>query len=480
MKTSPRSLALPCRSLVIALGYVAGFFCLLPATLFGLGRRIDALLGFERIPALVPFGLVLLSFGTVFMLVSMVGLSVRGRGLPMSHLPPTLLVTQGLYSHFRHPIYVGYTIAFAGLGSCAGSLGIGVGASLLLAITAVIYALGFEEPRLVRRHGERFAEYSRSVRLFPGSGLLANAAVRAWRRVSPLFQRFADRPILFRVGPTLWVTFGLFAGLGAFAATALCAASLEPRYGEKPANTLVLGATLATLGGGWLVARLYRLASLIERPLEELRRVGFVSWGGYVGLIGSTLAIAHAFRMPLVEVLDLTLPSSLFASAIGRLGCLSYGCCGGRPCEHGILWRHPESRVVREFGSAASVPRVPTQLLSSLHALATFALVAALSGRARPGAPTLFVMILYSLGRFVIEFLREEPRYPPFELTRGQIACAAVCSLSLLGLLGLPAAGLAAPLHFSMSAPLTLVAPLASGALAFAVCGVHLRRVGSW
>ena len=283
-----------------------------------------------------------------------------------------------------------------------------------------------------------------------------------------------------RVGSTVWVTFGLFAGLGGFAATALLATSLAPSLGIESANALVLGITAATLAGSWFVARLYRIRTFIERPLDELRRVGFVSWGGYAGLIGCALVAARVLGIPPLDVLDLALPSSLLASAIGRLGCLSYGCCTGRPSSAGIRWRRPESRIVRELGESGCVPRVPAQLLSSLHAVATFALVAALAGLARPGLPTLLVLLVYSLGRFAIECLREEPRYTRFELTRGQIASAAVFLVALVLLFFLPAEGIAASFHLTAFSPLTLVAPLASGALTFVVCGVHHRHVGTW
>lgn len=481
MKTPVLLLERPLRSAAIAFAYVVAFFGVLPATLFAFGRRADALLGFEPHPALEAHGLVLFCFGAALMLVGMIGLSVRGRGLPMSHLPPSLLVTRGAYALFRHPIYVGYTVAFAGFGLSAGSLGVGVVASTLLASGAAIHALGFEEPRLVRRHGEHFGAYARSVRPFPGSSFVAGAADRVWRLVSPLFQSLADTPVLFRIGPTVWVTFGLFAALGALSATALLAARLEPVCGATAVVTLVLGATAATLGGGWLVARLYRFGSFLERPVEELRRVGFVSWGGYLGLLAATFAVARTFDVPYLVVIDVALPASLIASAVGRLGCASYGCCGGRPCDSGIVWRQPESRIVRELGDAAKVPRVPAQLLSGLHALVTFAAVAVLSDDgARPGARALLVVMLYALGRFAIEFSREETRYTSFELTRGQLACGAAFGLSFVGWMTLPATAAPASIHGSLGSQLTLVAPLASGAFTFVVCGLHLRRVGTW
>jgi phosphatidylglycerol:prolipoprotein diacylglycerol transferase len=346
-------------------------------------------------------------------------------------------------------------------------------------VGAAIYALGFEEPRLVHRHGVRFAAYARSVPLFPGSTVVHRFALRVWLAVSPAVQWLADRPVMFRSGPLVWVTFGAFAGLGTFVATALTAVSLAPVYGVGQASALVLGVTAATLVGAWLVARLYRIGELVARPLEELRRVGFVSWGGYVGLIGAALVTGHCAKMPLLDVIDLVLPASLLLSAVGRLGCVAYGCCAGRPCVHGIRWRRAESRIVRELGEIGRVSRVPTQLLQCVHALATFAVVTALAGRAKPGAPTLFVMILYALGRFAIEFLRDEPRFGRFELTRGQITCAAVFTLSTSGLFLLPAAaGTAASFHFAKVSPLALAAPLVSGIVALVVCSAHGRRVG--
>lgn len=158
------------REAVILIGYTAVFFGGLPTFLWLLGGRLDVLLGLPPIREDVPriVGAALLLGGTVWFGWAMREFRVVGRGWPISHLPPTRLVTSGPYRVMRHPNYVGYTAGFVGAALLSGSLGRAVGAGALLTVGWLIYALRFEEPRLARRvGGQAFARYRSSTPLMP-------------------------------------------------------------------------------------------------------------------------------------------------------------------------------------------------------------------------------------------------------------------------------------------------------------------------
>ena len=107
-------------------------------------------------------------------------LSLRGRGLPISHLPPQLLVETGPFAVMRHPIYVGYNGAVMGAGYLVGSIGRTVVAPGFLWLGWMIYAVGFEEPRLAERLGDPYRSYMARVPLLPFAfvGLLGKAMAR--------------------------------------------------------------------------------------------------------------------------------------------------------------------------------------------------------------------------------------------------------------------------------------------------------------
>jgi len=91
------------------------------------------------------------------------------RRRPYTHLP---FATPGIYRYVRHPLYVGWIIAFW----ATPSMSVG---HLLLAASMTVYMLiasPFEERDLVEVHGEKYRAYREQV---PGLiPKLAGAAVR--------------------------------------------------------------------------------------------------------------------------------------------------------------------------------------------------------------------------------------------------------------------------------------------------------------
>ena len=160
--TSPPPPIGPLRRAAIVVAYVLAFWGALPALLWWAGGVADQLLALPALPGApwlaVGAALAILGWGWTFWAIG--ALWRYGRGLPISHLPPTRLVTEGPYRVMKHPIYVGYTIGFAGVGLLAGSLGRGVVAPLLLWLAWRLYARLLEEPGLVRRFGASWRRYT--------------------------------------------------------------------------------------------------------------------------------------------------------------------------------------------------------------------------------------------------------------------------------------------------------------------------------
>jgi protein-S-isoprenylcysteine O-methyltransferase Ste14 len=142
------------------------FWAVLPALIFAAGRCLDMITGLPVLPSWARYaGILLVPPGLYLCFRSMLLLTSRGRGLPISALGPTRLVTEGPYSVFRHPIYTGYAYCAAGAGLLCGSAGIVLAALLFTVIWFNTWVRLYEEPVLYRRFGADYRAYRKKTTL---------------------------------------------------------------------------------------------------------------------------------------------------------------------------------------------------------------------------------------------------------------------------------------------------------------------------
>ena len=168
----------PLYKTLVLIAYILIFWLALPALLFLIGLGLEGLLppgGALTRELAWPILLV----GFVWTLYAGLELSLRGKGLPVSHLPPEKFVARGLYRYFRHPVYVGYNIAFIGLGVYAGSFWTAFGSGALLLFAWICYTRYFEEPVLLKRFGETYRRHQENTGLLmPRRNLDVNLELR--------------------------------------------------------------------------------------------------------------------------------------------------------------------------------------------------------------------------------------------------------------------------------------------------------------
>jgi phosphatidylglycerol---prolipoprotein diacylglyceryl transferase len=472
----------PAATAGIVLAYLTVFFGLLPILLWSLGYALDDALALPVAdgPGWPAAGLALTTLGLLWMVWAMVLLRVIGGGWPISHLPPVRLVTTGPYRFSRHPVYAGYLAVAAGLALVNRSPGQLLAAGLL-AVGIVDYVLGVEGPGLRRR----FAGYP-GYR--PGGRRAGRLVYPLWTALRGPVEWLANRPVLFRAAGTVWVTYGLFVALGAAAASSLLLGRLATDglgAGQLVGYALVVAPTMA-LGGRLLWFAVEREQVRRMGVWRAVRTVGLVSWGTYLGFIAGCAVYAAVWHVGLLWLLDRTVPTVLVCSVIGRIGCLSYGCCFGRPWPPGVRWYAPDSKVVRQLGPGAVTGRVPVQLLSAAATLAAVLVAALVSLRpAPPGVVTGVVMLLYAMGRFAVDAYRDETFALPWAggLNLGQVCGLVVVAAALALIYGARGAGAWPRSLFSYDWPLLVpLLPLigAVTALTFVATGCHWRRVGQW
>ena len=109
-------------------------------------------------------GRVLAPLGFVFGMVSASYALIDGGGVAYC-CPPKKLVRCGTYSMCRHPMYLGFVIYILGLSMKFGRAG-ALLISLIFSASIVLFALLYEERKLIEKYGKDYEEYRKKVPAF--------------------------------------------------------------------------------------------------------------------------------------------------------------------------------------------------------------------------------------------------------------------------------------------------------------------------
>ncbi|MDP9342031.1 MAG: prolipoprotein diacylglyceryl transferase [Actinomycetota bacterium] len=115
---------------------------------------------------------------------------------------------------------------------------------------------------------------------------------------------------------------------------------------------------------------------------------------------------------PILVYLDATVLGVGLFIAFGRVGCLSAGCCHGRPWARGVRYRdeHAAAGFPRHM---VGVPLFPIQAIEAASLVVIVTVGAVLVARgAAPGAALLWYLSAYAIERFLLEFARGDPPRP--------------------------------------------------------------------
>lgn len=212
---------------------------------------------------------------------------------------------------------------------------------------------------------------------------------------------------LFSIGPVTIRGYGLMIGLGIVAAILLG----EYRAKKRGLNgEAIYGLTFFAVVTGFVAAKLLFILTqwenFLKNPKAYLSFEGFVVFGGIIGAILSLYLYCRVKKLDLLDYLDLMAPSVALAQAFGRVGCFLAGCCYGRETDFciGVVFTHSAY-------APNGVKLLPTQLFMSAGDLLLMLILLWYSSKERmKGRTTMLYLILYSLGRFALEFLRNDNR----------------------------------------------------------------------
>lgn len=143
------------------------YWVIVPGVVVLLGMGVDSVFGFKApefaLNVRTIVAVVLFFVGLFFIFKSMRDFEFYGEGTPNPLMPPKRLVTQGVYSLCRNPMFFGYDLAALGVLLLWGSPGALAVSYPLFIFLQVLFLKKKEEPSLQRRYGREFTEYCSKV-----------------------------------------------------------------------------------------------------------------------------------------------------------------------------------------------------------------------------------------------------------------------------------------------------------------------------
>ncbi len=242
------------------------------------------------------------------------------------------------------------------------------------------------------------------------------------------------RSVLFSIGKLNVPGYGFMIGIGFIVALLVG----EYRAKKKGLNQesvidMAIIAILCGFLGAKLLYIIVNLQEFIEAPGSVLGRAGFVVYGGIIAGVLCCLLYCHIKKLSFLQYFDLIIPEVAIAQGFGRIGCFLAGCCYGRHTDSAFGVIFPEGSL-----APAGVKLIPTQLISAAGDILFAVILIVISdvvfksvvyGNSRNDAESsektasrskkfghvagdigCLYLWMYGVGRFLIEFLRDDYR----------------------------------------------------------------------
>jgi len=165
---------------------------------------------------------------------------------------------------------------------------------------------------------------------------------------------------------------------------------------------------------GFVVSKLYKIIDtpsvFLAHPLLLVSQYGFTFYGAVIGGAGAAVILARYYRLPLLTLLDAVSPGVAIGYGLGRIGCFLAG-----DGDYGVPTSLPWGMSFPHGLVPTVVPVHPTPL----YEFAGAALIAtylwkcgqkSAEGRIPPGRIFAEYLLLTGAARFLVEFIRRNPR----------------------------------------------------------------------
>lgn len=242
------------------------------------------------------------------------------------------------------------------------------------------------------------------------------------------------RSVLFSIGKLNVPGYGFMIGIGFIVALLLGEYRAKKKgLSQESVIDMAIIAILCGFLGAKLLYVIVNFQEFIEAPESVLGRAGFVVYGGIIAGVLCCLLYCHIKKLSFLQYFDLIIPEVAIAQGFGRIGCFLAGCCYGRQTDSAFGVIFPEGSL-----APAGVKLIPTQLISAAGDILFAVILIVISdvvfksvvyGNSRNDAESsektasrskkfghvagdigCLYLWMYGVGRFLIEFLRDDYR----------------------------------------------------------------------
>ena len=222
-------------------------------------------------------------------------------------------------------------------------------------------------------------------------------------------------PQLFQVGHLTVYSYGVLIGFGTLLAI-VWPVRLAAKEDISPEKLEGLGLVIvlsAVIGSKLLTALDYPGFYSGDWSLlwREILNRGGVFYGGLLLALATSALYFWLNHLPGWKIADCVAPGLALAQGIARVGCFLAGCCWGIPTRQpfGVVFTSEQAHSIT--GVPLGVKLHPTQLYeAALVLLAIPFLLRLLKHKSFDGEVVLAYILYYAVVRFLLEFLRGDPR----------------------------------------------------------------------
>jgi len=216
------------------------------------------------------------------------------------------------------------------------------------------------------------------------------------------------RIILFEIFGIQIKSYGLMIAIGIIvAATLFINKGKKKGFDEDSLLNLIIFAIIGGMLGGKGLFIITEFKNIIKEPSILLNfGYGFVIYGAIGGGALAMYLYCKKKNWNIIKMLDMTVPGLAIAQGFGRIGCFLAGCCYGAETTLPIGVKFPKGSL-----APAGICVQPTQIYSSIFDfLLGFFLLYYSKKERKNGKVMGLYLIIYSIGRFLVEFLRDDQR----------------------------------------------------------------------